>query len=236
MRTREKVAPTCDMAQIQTLTTIIDSLYNDLYSKKELHDWIKNLKENSRDDEIKLIYEAYFIFAVMWSFGGALTDDKISFNNILKGMSKIKFPEIGQCYDYFFDPLQLQWIHWSTKVKRYDPGEGLFNNIVVPTAETTRQRFIIDMHVKAKKGVLYVGSAGTGKTTIVKDYFSTLDKEYTLNSSINFNSYTDSKALQTVIEGNVDKRAGKTFGPPPNKILIFFMDDLNMPYVDKYGT
>jgi dynein heavy chain len=92
------------------------------------------------------------------------------------------------------------------------------------------------MHTRKKKGVLYVGSAGTGKTTIIKDYFSTLDKEYTLSSSINFNSYTDSKALQTVIESNVDKRAGRTFGPPPNKVLIYFMDDLNMPYVDKYGT
>lgn len=92
------------------------------------------------------------------------------------------------------------------------------------------------MHTRKKKGVLYVGSAGTGKTTVIRDYFSTLDKEYTLSSSINFNSYTDSKALQTVIESNVDKRAGRTFGPPPNKVLIYFMDDLNMPYVDKYGT
>lgn len=38
------------------------------------------------------------------------------------------------------------------------------------------------------------------------------------------------------MESNVDKRAGKTFGPPPNSIMIFFMDDLNMPFVDKYGT
>lgn len=82
-----------------------------------------------------------------------------------------------------------------TKVKKYEPNDGLFSNIVVPTAETTRQRFILDMHVRAKKGVLYVGSAGTGKTTIIRDYFSTLDKEYVLNASINFNSYTDSKAL-----------------------------------------
>ena len=82
-----------------------------------------------------------------------------------------------------------------TKVKKYEPTDGLYTNIVVPTAETTRQRFIIDMHVKAKKGVLYVGSAGTGKTTIMKDYFSILDKEVVNNASINFNSYTDSKAL-----------------------------------------
>ena len=38
---REKVAPTCDMAQIQTLTCIIDALYNELYSRKDYSDWIK---------------------------------------------------------------------------------------------------------------------------------------------------------------------------------------------------
>lgn len=67
--------------------------------------------------------------------------------------------------------------------------------MVVPTAETARQRFLLDLHVSAKRGILYVGSAGTGKTTIIKDYFSTLDKEQVLNASINFNNYTDSKAL-----------------------------------------
>jgi dynein heavy chain len=61
-----------------------------------------------------------------------------------------------------------------------DPNyECLFSNLVVPTAETTRQRFLLDVHVRAGKGILYVGSAGTGKTTIVRDYFSTLDAETT---------------------------------------------------------
>jgi dynein heavy chain len=92
------------------------------------------------------------------------------------------------------------------------------------------------LHTASRKGVLYVGSAGTGKTTIVQDYFSQLDPETTLNAGINFNSFTDSKALQVVIESQVDKRAGRTFGPPPSKTLIYFMDDLNMPYLDKYGT
>jgi len=114
--------------------------------------------------------------------------------------------------------------------------EGLFSNLVVPTAETTRQSFLLDTHVAQKKGMLYVGAAGTGKTTIVNNYFATLDKEKTIFASINFNSYTDSKAMQVVIESQVDKRSGVIFGPPLGKVLIYFMDDLNMPYLDKYGT
>jgi dynein heavy chain len=92
------------------------------------------------------------------------------------------------------------------------------------------------MHVASAKGMLYVGSAGTGKTTIIKDYFTSLDKEKVIYASINFNSYTDSKAMQVVVESQVDKRSGVIFGPPLGKTLIYFMDDLNMPSLDKYGT
>jgi dynein heavy chain len=42
--------------------------------------------------------------------------------------------------------------------------------------------------------------------------------------------------MQVVIESQVDKRSGMIFGPPLGKVLIYFMDDLNMPYLDKYGT
>jgi dynein heavy chain len=141
------------------------------------------------------------------------------------------------CFDYYYDVLEGAWVHWDTKVEAFDKAyDGLYNNLVVPTAETTRQKYLLDMHVGARKGVLYVGTAGTSKTTIIKDYFSKLDPETSLTQSISMNSYTDSATLQTVIMSQVDKRAGRTFGPPPSKTLIYFMDDLNMPKLDKYFT
>lgn len=31
-------------------------------------------------------------------------------------------------------------------------------------------------------------------------------------------------------------RAGVRFGPPGTKQLVYFVDDMNMPFVDKYDT
>jgi dynein heavy chain len=34
----------------------------------------------------------------------------------------------------------------------------------------------------------------------------------------------------------VEKKSGKTFGSATNKTLIYFIDDMNMPFVDVYFT
>jgi dynein heavy chain len=195
-KTKSHIAPVCEMGQVVTLCTIIDYLYNNLSQQKPLHDMMKRYREDNKEDEIKTIFEAFFVFAGMWAYGASLDEDKLTFSNQWKGMSKIKFPDVGQCFDFFYDPLNATWVHWDEKTTAFDKSfEGLFQNMVVPTAETARQRFLLDLHVKSRRGILYVGSAGTGKTTNIKDYFSTLDKDVTLSAAINFNNYTDSKAL-----------------------------------------
>jgi dynein heavy chain len=241
MKGKENAAPVCEMQQIISLCVMVDYLYDDLFLNKETVEYLKRLKEDGMpayEEAIKIIYEGFFIFAMIWAFGGCLTDGKISFNGVLRGMAgRVKFPDGGLVYDYYFDVLKGSWSLWSEKVRPYNADfEGLFANLVVPSAETTRQKFLIDVHRKTRKGMMFVGFAGTGKTTIIKDYFAEVDKEITVCASMSMNSYTDSKALQAVIESNVDKRMGKIYGPPSGKILMFFMDDLNMPKLDKYGT
>jgi hypothetical protein len=44
-------------------------------------------------------------------------------------------------------------------------------------------------------------------------------------------------ALGLLIEENIDKRSLKSYGPKSTgKKMILFIDDLNMPNIDKYGT
>jgi len=136
----------------------------------------------------------------MWSFGAVLSEDgKAKFSNALKSNIKtIKFPDSkDQCFQFHFDILKGQWVNWSTSVSNYRYEESeLFESIVVPTTETVKNKFLLDLHIERSKPILFVGTAGTAKTTYVKDYFRYVDKEKIRTASINFNSYTDSLSLQ----------------------------------------
>lgn len=39
-----------------------------------------------------------------------------------------------------------------------------------------------------------------------------------------------------VLEKPLEKKAGRNYGPPGSKRLVYFIDDMNMPEVDAYGT
>jgi P-loop containing dynein motor region len=54
--------------------------------------------------------------------------------------------------------------------------------------------------------------------------------------NINFSSRTTSLDVQRTVEAAVEKRTKKIFGPPVGKKLIAFVDDMNMPKLDSYGT
>jgi dynein heavy chain len=84
--------------------------------------------------------------------------------------------------------------------------------------------------------ILFVGESGTAKTTIILKYLSDLPSTGYSRLNINFSSRTTSADVQNNIEANVDKRSGAVYGPPTGKKLIVFIDDLNMPKVDTYGT
>ena len=92
--------------------------------------------------------------------------------------------------------------------------------------------------VKNSKYAMFVGNAGTGKTEIIKHYLNNLDKETDkiLSKNVVMSYYTSSFTLQQELEGYIDKRSGTYFGPPMGKKMVFFIDDMNLPFVETYGT
>ena len=88
----------------------------------------------------------------------------------------------------------------------------------------------MDMLVARRRPVMLVGNAGTGKTVLISDKLSSLPEDY-LVTNVPFNFYTTSEMLQRILEKPLEKKAGRNYGPPGTKKLIYFIDDMNMPEV-----
>ena len=205
--------------------------------------------------------EAVFAFSAMWAFGGPMVVNKSAdyrrrfseaFSSLFGakhlvskdgGNSDSLGP--GICFDYFFDVNTGQHVHWKTKLGKFvpppmgnRPGETPFSSIFVQTVESTRMSFLLDKLIKNGKYAMLVGNTGTGKTEIIKNYLQGLDKEADdiINRNIGMSYYTSSYTLQMEMEGHIDKRSGSYYGPPMGKTMVFFVDDMNLPQVETYGT
>ena len=77
---------------------------------------------------------------------------------------------------------------------------------------------------------MLVGNAGSGKTVLMQDKLASLSDDFMVGN-VPFNFYTTSEMLQRVLEKPLEKKAGRNYGPPGNRRLIYFVDDMNMPEV-----
>ncbi|XP_062273833.1 dynein axonemal heavy chain 10 [Scomber scombrus] len=198
------------------------------------------------------VLECYFLEALYCSLGATLLDSgKIKFDELIKKLSCLttvhdekalvgpgEIPGyLPTLYDFHFDGTQAKWVPWSTLVTKYihNP-EMKFADILVPTVDTTRASWIVEQMVMIKRSVLLVGESGTSKTATILNFLKTLNADTWITLIINFSSRTTSMDLQRNLEANVEKRTKETYGPTVGKRLLVFMDDMNMPKVDSYGT
>ncbi len=182
-----------------------------------------------------------YVFSLIWSLGGALVENaRVSFDAFVKKIcaaEAIMTPPVdGLLYDYFYNVSTRQWQKWATLVPKYiEPAPFRFHEVMVPTTDSVLYSHLLSK-VALHRSTLFVGESGTAKTTIIQKYLSGLPTEAFTRLNINFSSRTTAADVQVNIEANVDKKSGTTYGPPTGKKLIIFIDDLNMPKVDTYGT
>ncbi|CAL8251349.1 unnamed protein product [Boreogadus saida] len=196
--------------------------------------------------------ECYFLEALCCSLGASLLDGgRKKFDEFIKTascLSPVQDETTGAgpgeipgylptLFDFHFDGAQQKWVPWSSLVGSYvhDP-EVKFIHVLVPTVDTTRADWLLEQMVKIKRPVVLVGESGTSKTATTLNFLKSLSVETTTTLVINLSSRTTSMDLQRNLEANVEKRTKETYGPPVGKRLLVFIDDLNMPRVDDYGT
>lgn len=201
---------------------------------------------------IRQVLEALFIFATVWSLGAAIVQrpgyaDRDRFEHFLKdlsGMGTVDGERVScsqlpakSLYEYRFDLGDKTWTAWKSLVTEYmPPADGQFSKILVPTVDTVRSSFLVDVVAKTGKPVLFVGESGTAKSVTIQAYLNGLDPSTAVALNMNFSSRTSSADVQRAIEDATEKRTKDTYGPPMGKKLLIFLDDMNMPRVDTYGT
>ncbi|CAF0885207.1 unnamed protein product, partial [Didymodactylos carnosus] len=197
---------------------------------------------NTPVDCPKDLYELYFVFACVWAFGSALFQDQLTDHRLefskwwITEFKSIKFPIQGTVFDYYIESETKKFEPWTKLVPKFrlDP-EIPLQSALVPTAETTRLRYFMDLLMEKGWPIMLVGTAGCGKTVLINDKLASLSEDW-LAVSVPFNFYTTSEMLQSILEKPLEKKAGRNYGPPGSKKIIYFIDDMNMPEVDVYYT
>lgn len=139
------------------------------------------------------VTESVFISALVWSIGaGLLNDGREKFDSYLKRISGLptnpsdnvtvpagEIPSaLPTLYEYFFDVEQRVWVSWMSVVPKYvhNP-EMRYNEILVPTVDTVRSKWLVQLMVKINRPVVLVGETGTSKSATVHNFLRGLDRD-----------------------------------------------------------
>eukprot|EP01105_Mastigella_eilhardi_P018534 TRINITY_DN42_c0_g2_i2.p1 TRINITY_DN42_c0_g2~~TRINITY_DN42_c0_g2_i2.p1 ORF type:complete len:4316 (+),score=1161.39 TRINITY_DN42_c0_g2_i2:1869-12950(+) len=187
-----------------------------------------------------------FFFCLVWSVG-ATTDHqgRTKFDMFLRTLmdtnkEECKFPIGNTCYDYQYSIPEAKWVPWvnliNSSALNVKPTLANFAHIIIPTVDTMRYTFLLDVLLKSGKQVLCIGGTGTGKSVIVKDKLLNGMTERHQTVILNFSAQTSANATKEIIESKLDKRRKGVWGPPAGNKLVVFIDDVNMPKKEFYGA
>lgn len=84
-------------------------------------------------------------------------------------------------FEYYFDTKKGLWVPWVDVIPKYvhDP-EKKFSEILVPTVDTVRTTWLLELMVNIKRPVVLVGETGTSKSATTANFLRGLDKDATV--------------------------------------------------------
>lgn len=140
--------------------------------------------------------EGLFIFAAIWSIGGTTNNEgrakfNIKIKDIMGKDNKFKMPTQGSCYDYLFDREKLEWVYWTETINEFVvDNKASYNEIIVPTFDSIRMKYVKGLLLRNKKHCLSPGPTGTGKTVNVSNLINMEMTEDYMAVPISFSAQT----------------------------------------------
>ncbi|XP_049712146.1 dynein axonemal heavy chain 6 isoform X2 [Elephas maximus indicus] len=204
--------------------------------------WMKSISKKEQT-KLNTVLCQTFVFCYLWSVGGNLTENYWdSFDTFIRTQfddnPDARLPSSGDLWS----------IHMDFETKRLDPWERIipafkysrdvpFFEMLVPTTDTVRFGYLMEKLLAVKHSVLFTGITGVGKSVIAKGLLNKIQESAGyVPVYLNFSAQTSSARTQEIIESKLERKRKNILGAPGNKRVVIFVDDLNMPRLDRYGS
>jgi dynein heavy chain len=213
---------------------------------KLIDTFIKKIDVNLLENSVRKTFLAnIFVFSFVWSIGGNLADTSQEgfdtwFRDYLDAnpIDELRLPSMQNVFSYYIDQ-KRGFVLWEELVPSFKYSSEIpYFQMIVPTVDTVKYAYLLESLLTNGYPTLFCGESGVGKSVIAQDLINRVGKtnKY-LNVVINFSAQTTSMQTQQLIELKIEKKRKNISGPPSgfNK-LVLFIDDLNMPKLDTYGS
>uniref|UniRef100_A0A7M4FA16 Dynein axonemal heavy chain 6 n=1 Tax=Crocodylus porosus TaxID=8502 RepID=A0A7M4FA16_CROPO len=225
--------PQVDISKVSTLCCLLESL---LFGKGGPDLKMEQLKLNT-------IVCQTFVFCLLWSVGGNLTENNWdAFDTFLRQEFEdnpdAKLPSSGDLWSVYmdFDSKRLDPWERITPTFKYSRQVPFFE-MLVPTTDTVRYGYLLEKLLAVRHSVLFTGITGVGKSVVARGLLNRIQEEAGyVPVYLNFSAQTSSARTQEIIESKLEKKRKNILGAPGNKRVVIFVDDLNMPKLDRYGS
>ncbi|XP_036606051.1 dynein heavy chain 6, axonemal [Trichosurus vulpecula] len=225
--------PQVDISKVTTLCCLLESL---LFGKDGPDLTMEQAKLNS-------VLCQTFVFCYLWAVGGNLTEMYWdAFDTYIRQQfedaPEARLPSSGDLWS----------VHMDYDTKRLDPWERIippfkynrdvpFFEMLVPTTDTVRYGYLMEKLLAVRHPVLLTGTTGVGKSVVARGLLNRIqDQAGYVPVYLNFSAQTSSARTQEIIESKLEKKRKNILGAPGTKRVIIFVDDLNMPKLDTYGS
>ncbi|KAE8631104.1 hypothetical protein XENTR_v10001083 [Xenopus tropicalis] len=184
-----------------------------------------------------------FVFCYLWSVGGNLTENYWdAFDTFVRQQfednPEAKLPNSGDLWSVYMDYDTKRLDPWERIIPSFKYSNNVpFFKMLVPTTDTVRYGYLMEKLLAVRHSVLFTGTTGVGKSVVARGLLNRIQEEAGyVPVYINFSAQTSSSRTQEIIESKLEKKRKTILGAPGNKRVIIFVDDLNMPKLDRYGS
>lgn len=193
------------------------------------------------EPELKKAITRIFVFSLVWSLGASIDSRFHSrFESYLSTEFNMNDLPKGSVYDYWLvkgegkEPIKFET--WPKLPFEYSIEKNYFE-LLVPTKDTVRFSWFVKECLKHSFPLFFTGVTGVGKSIIINNAIQETKENMPYEDIfLAFSSQTKATQVQMQIEEKLEKRRKTLLSGPAGKKVCIFIDDVNMPDNDEYGS